>query len=185
MLVVGLMRPSREYLWRESSQCFFDALLSLYCCQVSMCLMSLWLKWTNFFLRVPTSQQLLNVGRCIVRTCEVATPNARGLLVTDSRSCCPCYMRSWSQASVKSAWRIINHLYREKGGGVLSQPVLFFFPLESERWRIRFLTSLVFIHHLSSLPLPVFHRNFSLNPKRQEPVSQAISKFKSWRHMSA
>jgi hypothetical protein len=32
------------------------------CCEVSVSLMSLWLRRRDFFVRVPTSHQLLNIG---------------------------------------------------------------------------------------------------------------------------
>lgn len=139
-----------------------------------MSLMSLWFSHTNFLLRLPASSyQLLNIGRCKLRTSEVATPTRSSWLWGLLDTVLLLHVRPKSdqcQVCVKDHKSLV--LRRE--GGYPSLPGLFFFPLESERWRIRFLTSLFFYSSAFHLPsLQSFIATFSPNLKRQEPVSQA------------
>jgi len=114
--------------------------------QFLMSLMSLWFSHTNFLLRLlASSYQLLNIGRCKLRTSEVATPTLSSWLWGLLDTVLLLHVRPKSdqcQVCVKDHKSLV--LRREEGYPSLTG--LFFFPLESERWRIRFLTSQFFIH---------------------------------------
>lgn len=131
------------------------------CALFLMSLMSLWFSHTNFLLRLPASSyQLLNIGRCKLRTSEVATPTRSSWLWGLLDTVLLLHVRPKSdqcQVCVKDHKSLV--LRRE--GGYPSLPGLFFFPLESERWRIRFLTSLFFIHPpFISLPFSLSSQHF-------------------------
>jgi len=132
-----------------------------------MSLMSLWFSRTNFLLRLPASSyQLLNIGRCKLRTSEVATPTLSSWLwgLLDTVLCC-CCMWGPSQTNVKSAWRIINHLYWEGKEGILAYQAYF-----SSLWKVKgeekdfWPPSFLFIRLSSPFP-SVFHRNIFAKPK--------------------